>query len=222
MSRIPNFRSESRASHRRFPNVVSDEEPCFPDQLRSLQNQIHWHAMFNCLNTVVGLIRSNPRMAEEFLLDMACMLRVMLNTPAICTLEDEIRLAKLYLRVESRRLGKRLDARWRIDPHLDANQEIPAITLQPLLENAIHHGIECVPGGGPVFIILKQTAQGLRIRICNRLSPGHTPRERHGLGIALKNIRSRMERYFPGAVVLQTHARESWHRTDLRIIRRWS
>jgi len=167
-------------------------------RLDALQARIRPHFLFNSLNTVASLIRTRPADAEESLLDLSDLLRTGLRPGASHALADELELVRGYLRIESQRLGDRLRVDWRIADDLPLDQQIPALLLQPLVENAIVHGIAGLPEGGRLRIVARAVDGG---RWCLRVeNPWPGDREmpaasgtNGGNQMALDNIRQRLE-----------------------------
>ncbi|WP_123522492.1 sensor histidine kinase [Pseudofulvimonas gallinarii] len=117
----------------------------------ALQARIQPHFLFNTLNTVSGLIRSRPDAAEEAVLDLADLMRAALARDGGRTrLREELDLARRYLSIEQLRLGDRLKVDWQVDENLPLFLPLPTLTLQPLVENAVLHGVAQMPGGGTV------------------------------------------------------------------------
>ena len=141
-----------------------------------LQARIRPHFLFNSMNTIASLIRSNPELAEHTIMDLADLFRASLkkNSPTV-TLAEEIAMAQQYQRIEELRLGDRLKVNWQIDA-LPADAHMPRLLLQPLLENAIYHGIETQPEGGSVEVHGTRDADILNIEIVNPLPPANAPR----------------------------------------------
>lgn len=161
----------------------------------ALQARIHPHFLFNTLNTVSGLIRPQPAAAENALLDLADLLRAALaRNGGRNRLGEELDLARRYLAIEQLRLGDRLQVDWRIDDQLPLDMGLPPLTLQPLVENAVLHGIAHLPGGGTVTVQARREGRGVTISVRNPLArpvaanrPGRTQdnirnRLRHALG----------------------------------------
>ena len=158
-------------------------------RLAELQSRIRPHFLFNALNTALALVRVNPRKAELVLEDLAQLFRVALAEPGVSvTLAEEIDLAQRYLAIEEVRFGPRLVVQWDIDPRVHGAR-IPPLVLQPLVENAVRHGIEPAARGGHVTVrALVQRGQAV-VTVTNTLgiepgSPGH--------GMALHNVRERL------------------------------
>jgi two-component system sensor histidine kinase AlgZ len=163
-------------------------------RLQALQARIRPHFFFNTLNSITSLIHSSPDRAESAMLNLADLFRQSLQSDEIPrTLEAEIDLTKRYLEIESLRLGKRLNVDWQIDlATLDL--ATPSLTLQPLVENAIYHGIEQLPEGGTINIQSKYSDDHFTITITNPMPQGSAYREIRTSGhhMALENIRHRI------------------------------
>src|SRR5690606_1609949 len=140
-------------------------------RIEALQARIRPHFLFNSLNTIAALIEAAPESAEQAVEDLADLFRASLgDANTLVSLEEEIALAQLYQRLEEKRLGERLRVDWKITDA--ANQQLPRLTLQPLLENAIHHGIEKLPDGGTVTVTGERTDKGYRLMVRNPLATG--------------------------------------------------
>ena len=171
-------------------------------RLNALQARIRPHFLFNSMNTIAALIRSRPAEAENAVEDLSSMFRSVLREGEWARLGDEIELTRHYLALESLRLGERLQVEWVLD--IDEDDEdlpVPALSLQPLVENAVYHGIQPSPDGGCVRIAIGCDAQRLHLRVENpqpavRSGPAHD-----GQGMALGNIRERLELGYRGAVM---------------------
>jgi two-component system sensor histidine kinase AlgZ len=159
-------------------------------RLQALQARIRPHFLFNSLNTIASLVHDEPDQAERAIENLAELFRASLNTESSVTLAREIEFTRDYIELERLRLGDRLRVQWSISAELD-EITLPALTLQPLVENAIYHGIETAPGGGEVDIEIKQR-QDLTITLCNPLSANAGNGHRQGNRMALDNIRQRL------------------------------
>jgi two-component system, LytTR family, sensor histidine kinase AlgZ len=163
-------------------------------RLMALQARIRPHFLFNSLNTVVSVVRRDPRLAEHILLDLSDLFRALLaEARGLVALSEEIRLARAYLDIESMRLGPRLQIEWKHEA-VPEQARVPTLILQPLLENAIHHGIEPSAEGGVVQLEIRCIAKRLYIRIANPVPLEHPPSR--GNGIALANIEERLMLHF--------------------------
>lgn len=164
-------------------------------RIRALQARIRPHFLFNSMNTIAALTRSDPARAEEAVEDLADLFRASLSdATSTVTLKEELELSRIYQRIEQHRLGSRLAVEWRI-ASLPLRARIPALSVQPLLENAIYHGIEQLPGGGTVLVEghYDGAAGLIELAIENPLADAAPERSAHREGnrIALDNLRQR-------------------------------
>ena len=161
-------------------------------RVAALQARIRPHFLFNSMNTIASLTRSNPALAEQAVEDLADLFRASIGEAGhqieIC---DELAMARVYQRIEQLRLGERLVVNWQTQ-ELPAHALIPALTVQPLLENAIYHGIEPRPDGGTVTVTGEQHGDMLYISVANPLPPGAGMNRHEGNRMALANIRERL------------------------------
>jgi two-component system sensor histidine kinase AlgZ len=163
-------------------------------RLAALNARIRPHFLFNSLNTVLALIRAEPKRAESALEALADLFRSALRDPReLVPLSDEIALGRQYLELEKLRLGERLQVDWQV-AELPLDTLIPPLMLQPLLENAVYHGIETAPEGGAVRIGFARRGDEIAIEIANPLSTGG----QHAAGnqMAVANIRERLALYY--------------------------
>ena len=171
-------------------------------RLQALQSRIRPHFLFNSLNAVLSLIRSDPRRAELALQDLAELFRVLMSEGrAFVRLGDEIDLLERYAALEQLRLGERLRVGWEVDA---APQDalMPPLVLQPLLENAIYHGVEPGTGTGEVRVGIALEGDRVRARISNPVLD--TAPARRGSHMALDNIRERLLLFFDAEARLDT------------------
>lgn len=163
-------------------------------RLAALNARIRPHFLFNSLNAVLSLIRAEPRRAEEALEALSDLFRAALRDPKEMTsLSDEIALARQYLELERLRLGERLRVAWEI-AEVPLDCQIPPLMLQPLIENAVYHGIEPMPEGGTIRIAFARQGEGLRIVIANPVAGDAGGNA--GNRMALANIRERLALYY--------------------------
>jgi two-component system, LytTR family, sensor histidine kinase AlgZ len=165
----------------------------FPAQaaarLAELQSRIRPHFLFNTLNTALALVRLDPKRAEDVLEDLSELFRVALNDSGESTsLEGEIDLARRYLAIEQIRFGDRLKVQWELDAAA-GSARVPPLLLQPLVENAVHHGVEPSEDGGLVRIRTRVTGGRVQLSVVNTVSNA-PPRPGHG--IALQNVKERL------------------------------
>jgi two-component system sensor histidine kinase AlgZ len=161
-------------------------------RIHALQARIRPHFLFNSMNTIAALTRSNPARAEEAVQDLADLFRANLNEKRNeISLAEEIEVARTYQRMEQLRLGDRLRVEWKVDS-LPITALVPGLTLQPLLENAIYHGIEPRPDGGLVTVTGEFNKGMITIVVRNPL-PAANLTMRDGNRLALANIKERMD-----------------------------
>ncbi|MBS0581298.1 MAG: sensor histidine kinase [Proteobacteria bacterium] len=159
-------------------------------RVHALQARIRPHFLFNSMNTIAALTRSDPPRAEEAVQDLADLFRATLSDKHdTITLAEELAVARTYQRMEQLRLGPRLAVDWKTDA-LPENALVPHLMIQPLLENAIYHGIEPRAQGGTVTISGEVNGGLVTIVVRNPLDP--SPGMREGNRLALSNIRERL------------------------------
>ena len=161
-------------------------------RISALQALIRPHFLFNSMNTIASLTRTDPRQAEEAVEDLSDLLRANLGgAKDRTTLKQELEIAAIYQRIEKLRLGDRLQVRWDVG-ELPMRALIPSLTIQPLLENAIYHGIELLPDGGEVTVSGKRDGEDIFITMSNPVATG-AERSKRGNKMAMSNIRQRFE-----------------------------
>ena len=163
-------------------------------RLQALQARIRPHFLFNTLNAVLSLVRSDPRRAEHALENMADLFRALMgNASHLAPLEDEVALSRAYLELEQLRLGDRLQVSWHINK-MPGDALIPPLVIQPLVENAVYHGIEPLAGGGEISLNIYRSADKVHILVRNPI--GQDASHHKGNRIALANIRERLLLHF--------------------------
>jgi len=161
-------------------------------RLQALQARIRPHFLFNALNTIASLTQTDADRAETAVEDLADLFRnSMADATHYATLRDEIQLTRRYLDIEKLRLGDRVDIHWRMD-ELPDDAMVPRLILQPLLENAIYHGIEPRNDGGSIGIHGHRYDDEIYITISNPLPPCADTAQREGNRIAQDNVRQRL------------------------------
>lgn len=168
--------------------------------LSALRSQLNPHFLFNTLNSVISLVGSDPSKAEQALLNLSSMLRYALGSrrevqEAEATFEEELRFTDAYLALEKLRLGDRLRVEWSIEPDT-LRLELPSLTLQPLVENAIKHSISKRPDGGTVAIRATVCDGNLQIDVWDD-GAGVSPEQlQSSNGLGLRTVRRRVELYY--------------------------
>ncbi len=164
-------------------------------RLQALQARIRPHFLFNTINAVLSLIRSDPVRAETALEDLADLFRVLMaDNRKLTTLSKEVELCREYLDLEKLRLGERLQVEWYIDK-MPGDAMIPPLVLQPLLENAVYHGIEPSSSPGIISIHIYRRRSEIHAVLRNPYSTGTAGRH-EGNKMALENIRERLSLHF--------------------------
>jgi two-component system sensor histidine kinase AlgZ len=158
-------------------------------RLAELQSRIRPHFLFNTLNTALSLVRLDPARAEGVLEDLAELFRVALtDTGEAVSLGEEVELAQRYLAIEQIRFGERMRVSWDLDPAA-GEARVPPLLLQPLVENAVRHGVEPSPDGAVIRVRTRVKLGRAVVSIANTVS-GEASRP--GNGIALRNVRERV------------------------------
>lgn len=178
-------------------------------RIQALQSRIRPHFLFNSMNSIASLISSAPDTAERVVEDLSELFRASLAEPSVIPLERELALCKHYLDIEQLRLSSRLVVDWQIESY-DPQLKIPSLMLQPLVENAIFHGIEPLPQGGTITVKVSQNDKLLRIVITNpyplrKKSAPSEPNGRHN-SMALDNIRRRLTAHYGSGARLSSSA----------------
>lgn len=183
-------------------------------RLQALQARIRPHFLFNSINAVLSLIRSEPKRAEEALEDLAELFRALMqDNRRLSTLADELALCRQYLNLEQLRLGERLRIEWDIAA-MPEDALVPQLLLQPLVENAIYHGIEPGMEPGTVHICIARDKNQVRLLLTNPYHPDY--QHRPGNRMALANLRERLALHFDVEASLDTEV--AGDRFEIRIV----
>lgn len=185
-------------------------------RLQALRARIRPHFLFNSINAVLGIVRAQPKQAETALEDMSDLFRMaMSDAQDLVPLRREIGLSKQYIALEQLRMGERLRVDWQIQDVPD-DALIPPLLLQPLLENAVYHGIERLPQGGSIVVALRRSGEELRLRVENPCAPGgaapHT-----GNKMALQNIRERLALLFDIEARYKVESGADFYRVEITL-----
>jgi two-component system sensor histidine kinase AlgZ len=158
-------------------------------RLTELQSRIRPHFLFNTLNSAIALVRAEPAKAETLLEDLSDLFRhALIDQGESVTLADEIALARRYLAIEKIRFAERLQVEWSLDPKADGAR-LPPLLLQPLVENAVRHGVEPSASGAQLRISTQRRGGVVVIKVSNTVPAGPGPA---GSGLALRNVRERL------------------------------
>jgi len=158
-------------------------------RLAELQARIRPHFLFNSLNSAIALVREDPARAESLLEDLSELFRhALVDQGEAVELAEEVALARHYLAIEQVRFGDRLQVEWSLDP-LAGSARVPPLFLQPLVENAVKHGVEPSPAGAQVKVTTQRRGSVVVIKVTNTVPAGQG---RPGHGVAQDNVRDRL------------------------------
>ena len=184
-------------------------------EVRALQARIKPHFLFNSMNSIASLVRHDPRTAERAIEDLADLFRAALGAGhGESTLDEELHLAQRYLAIEQLRLGDRLRTQWDLAEDLPRDLAMPRLILQPLVENAVIHGIARLDGGGTIHIAAQRDGPVLRIDIRNPYPPqieSTHAGNRHAQG----SIAQRLKHRFGPLAHMTTDARDGYYGVTL-------
>ena len=185
-------------------------------ELEALQARIRPHFLFNTLNTGAALVHQSPEDVEHLLLDLADLFRAALAGPQQLPLADEIALTQRYVEIEKLRFGERMRIIWDLPTELP-DIRVPALSLQPLVENAIRYGVEPMMEGGEVAIQLSLQGELARITIENAMPPpGYAP-PRSGHKVGLESARARIQALTEGRGDVTTQSMDGRHITTVTL-----
>lgn len=169
-------------------------------ELQALKMQLHPHFLFNTLHGIATLIDSDPKIAKAMIIKLSSLLRKVLDRDSadLIPLRDELSFATEYLDLEKMRFGNRLRIDWRVASET-LGLLVPQMILQPLVENAIRHGVACSREGGWVSVSAAQTERGLMIEVSNNIGTTIS----NGTGVGLRNAEARLKYLYSGDASLQ-------------------
>ncbi len=167
-------------------------------RLQALQARIRPHFLFNSMNTIASLTHDQPDLAEHAIENLSDLFRASLAAESSISLQQELDLTRSYIDLEALRLGERLEVRWNL-PAREPSLSLPALTLQPLVENAIYHGIEPLPDGGVIEVSIDASDSAIIIAISNPIVTSQQAHNRKGNQMAVDNIKERLALAFGGA-----------------------
>ena len=183
-------------------------------RIQAMQARIHPHFLFNSLNSVVSLIAIDPDRAENMLISLSRLFRASFQELKLVSLAEEIDLCQQYLSIEKIRLGERLNVEWNIQATpIDLKRvTIPLLTLQPLLENSIFHGVEKALQPSTISVLVEILQNQVSIVITNPYSDD-TIKSKKGNGIAIENVKQRLKAYYGQTVKFQIYGGASLYTT---------
>jgi two-component system sensor histidine kinase AlgZ len=185
-------------------------------RLDALRSRIRPHFLFNTLNSIASLISVQPARAERAIEDIAELFRAALAERESSSLGDELHLCELYLDIEKLRLGERLRVAWSVDDTL-RSRPIPPLLVQPLVENAIYHGVSQLPAGGVVSIACQCRDGFLVVEVRNPLPPDSADAPAAGHRMALDNIRQRLDALYTGRAFMKAGAEDGQYVARLEL-----
>jgi two-component system sensor histidine kinase AlgZ len=186
--------------------------------LDALQARMRPHFLFNSLNTIASLTRIQPVLAEELIEDLAELIRASMRVDQarLISVDEEIKLVNLYLAIEFHRLDERLKVSWDIDD-LPRDALLPPLSLQPVVENAVYHGVEPDPKGGEIVIRGARGFGGIVLSVRNTLPPDGAYRQRKGNQVAMDNLAARIAGCFAGNGHVNRYRKEGSYYVDIMI-----
>ena len=187
-------------------------------RIQALQSRIRPHFLFNSMNSIASLIDIDPRAAEQLVVDLAHLFRASLKTAGLVPLSDELALCEKFIAIEKMRLGERLQVEW--DKQGDMQRcSIPSLLLQPLVENAIYHGIQPLTEGGTVKISVHITDTKVDLTVVNpypaTAANSVEQYEQQHNGIALDNIQHRLEAFYGEKAALKLSRSEQQFKVNV-------
>lgn len=186
-------------------------------RLEALQARIRPHFFFNCMNTIASLTRSDPPLAERAVEDLADLFRASLaDGREPVSFATELAFVERYLSIERLRLGERLNVEWRVT-EVPGSARLPLLSLQPIVENAIYHGIEPSRGGGTIVIAAAVADGCLEVTVANPFDADSATHHHVGNRIALNNVRQRLRAHFGAGAALDSEQRDGRYVVRLRV-----
>ncbi len=182
-------------------------------RLDSLRARIRPHFLFNTLNSIASLIMSRPEAAEQAVEDLAELFRASLKeSQADTCVADELRLCELYLGIEQLRLGERLEVEWQVAPDVGA-APMPSLLLQPLVENAVYHGVAQIPAGGRILVAVRREGERVCAVVENPVPGSGASAGGHRIG--LDNVAQRLQAIYGGDAGLNVLPGPGFFRVEL-------
>ena len=196
-----------RESRDRQLRATELESLLHQSQLEALRSQLNPHFLFNALHSIAELVHANPKLAEQLIVRLGELLRQVLQSPTRVDvpLSEELEFIRAYVEIEQLRLGERLKVTWDVDQSV-LPARVPSLMLQPLVENAIQHGIAASAAGGSLTISARRDCEFLHLQVSDS-GPGLSAvPARNNSGIGLANTRQRLERLFGERHTLELHS----------------
>lgn len=198
---------------------VKQDKELLETRLRLLQSQIEPHFLFNTLANIQALIKIEPKMASKMLIALTALLRQSLNRTRDewLTLSHELRFNKAYLAIQQIRLGDRLSISYEISDKILDTMHFPPMLIQPLIENAVVHGIEPISEGGEIVLSIDVKDKNLIIKITNDCSSDSTQDGHQGHGVGLKNIQERLKQLYGEAAKFTCESQQQRYTAQMEV-----
>jgi len=182
-------------------------------RIQALQSRIRPHFLFNSMNIIASLIGSDPEKAEKVVEDLSDLFRhALTDNHTLVPLREELNLCRRYMSIEQLRLGERLQTVWQIDDY-GSSVQIPSLTLQPVLENAVYHGIQLLPEGGEIVVNVSRENDRITIDVSNPRN--HRMQHNKGNKMAIENVRTRLQAHFGNSAGIQAEITENCYITHI-------
>ena len=187
-------------------------------RLDALQARIRPHFLFNSMNVIASLTQIDPKLAETAIEDLSDLIRATLdNNDDLIPLSKELSNGKKYLSIESLRLGDRMQVEWNIEDGCERIL-VPPLSVQPLLENGVYHGIQLLAEGGKISVNVSRNENHLKIIVANPIPKDLNHKNKHrGQGIALNNIEQRLEVIFKGGASIESKKEGNIYSVEMKI-----
>jgi two-component system sensor histidine kinase AlgZ len=186
-------------------------------RIQALQARIRPHFLFNSMNTIANLTRTNPELAEKTVEDLADLFRASLGQQEKIKLVEELEFTRRYINIEQLRLGERLNIQWNIDSNIPQDAMVPALILQPLVENSIYHGIEPQTTGGTVNLSIRRANRSVVFNISNPIPQTFSPYRRSGNKMAQENIHQRLKLAYGDSASMDIRKNDSQYLVNITI-----
>lgn len=195
--------------------LLTQEEAELTARIQALQSRIRPHFLFNCMNSIVSLIASDPDKAERVVEDLSDLFRASLAAPGQVPIGQELSLCRQYISIEKLRLGERLTLEWRIGDYPE-DCTIPSLLLQPIIENAIYHGIQPRSQGGTVEISVEARDNLLTLVVRNPLPRRVEKAAKPGNRMAMENVRNRLAAHYGERASIKAESQGEMFMTEIR------
>ncbi len=196
--------------------VVYHKRTELTHKIEALQARIRPHFLFNSLNSISSLVMIDPDKAESAIDDLADLFRASLDKDHQASIEEELAVCERYLRIEKLRLADRLQVDWQIDEEL-LDAQMPHLLIQPLVENAVYHGIQLLPKGGTITIIIHKKNDLIEVTIVNPIPAKDTyAKHTHSNKMAMNNIKSRLNVLYGRKGELESEHNDQYYKAIIR------